>query len=837
MALCRLESAFRFLRWAVLACSVLLSPGFGQTPQQAAIEVNARIVNENEEPIAGATIRVNPGDLRAVSDPAGVAHIELPAPGDYVIDAQHEGNYELRGYALHVDTSREITLQLATVREVFQSVNVSGSPSPTDVNQTGMERRLDATEINDVPYPSSHSIRNAMKLMPGVVQDSTGALHFDGSAEYQTLYLLNGFDIGDPVTGRFDSRMAVESVQSLDHWTGRYSPEYGRGSAGLLAIQTQTGTDAFHYTATNFIPGIISNDGLHLGGWTPRFGVSGPILKGRAWFSDDIDAEYDISFINGLPPGQNSSSGWSGSNLLHTQFNLTPSNILFADFLLNTANRNNQGLGALDPVSTTTTLRAREYFYSVKDQIYFSHGALFEIGFAQNRFSNRMIPQGTDLYVISPEGRSGNYFVNSYTTSRRDQLLADGYLPSFSFLGSHQLKIGADADRVNYDADIGRTGYEQVGLAGYVLSRTTFQGSGVFQRPNAELASYILDTWRIKPNLQFDLGVRQDWDELVRDVVLSPRFAVAYAPFGSSSTKISAGYAITYDATNLALFSRPLDQIAVTMPLNPDGSVAGPPLESIYVIPSSHLKMPRYQNWSASLNQRLPFRLQANISYLRRDGVNGFTYINPLAPTIPETLTGPDSGSFSGTFYLTNQRRDRYDAVQVILRQSLADQFEWMASYTRSHATSNAVLDLSIDQPMQVIDNYGPMPWDAPNRFLEWAYLPVKYVPLMRKNWAIAMLVDARTGFPFSAQNQYGVVVGGVDSYRYPFNFDLNLHLERRFTLRGYRFAIRGGFNNITNSRNPTAVNNVIGAPQFLQFYGYEGRHFVVRLRFFGRTT
>jgi hypothetical protein len=42
--------------------------------------------------------------------------------------------------------------------------------------------------------------------------------------------------------------------------------------------------------------------------------------------------------------------------------------------------------------------------------------------------------------------------------------------------------------------------------------------------------------------------------------------------------------------------------------------------------------------------------------------------------------------------------------------------------------------------------------------------------------------------------------------------------------------------NNITDRLNPTAVNNVVGAPGFRQFYGAEGRHFVVRIRFFGRA-
>jgi outer membrane receptor protein involved in Fe transport len=117
---------------------------------------------------------------------------------------------------------------------------------------------------------------------------------------------------------------------------------------------------------------------------------------------------------------------------------------------------------------------------------------------------------------------------------------------------------------------------------------------------------------------------------------------------------------------------------------------------------------------------------------------------------------------------------------------------------------------------------------------LGWAYLPL---PLQKKKlWSIAVLADARSGFPFSVQEQTGVISGAVDSHRYPFNFDLNVALERMITLDDYRFALRLGADNLTNSKNPTAVYNVIGSPQYLQFLGDEGRHFVVRIRFFGRA-
>jgi hypothetical protein len=48
-------------------------------------------------------------------------------------------------------------------------------------------------------------------------------------------------------------------------------------------------------------------------------------------------------------------------------------------------------------------------------------------------------------------------------------------------------------------------------------------------------------------------------------------------------------------------------------------------------------------------------------------------------------------------------------------------------------------------------------------------------------------------------------------------------------TIHGYHFALRGGIDNLTNQANPSAVDNVTGVPQFLQFLGAEGRYFVVR--------
>jgi hypothetical protein len=802
----------------------------------AEVRLTGRTTDENEVPVGQARIAVSGAEghaVRTVAAPNGSFSIILPGPGDYVVDVQREGYFELRNYRLHLDGDRELILVLNTLHEVLQSVDVNGTPSRAGLDQTAEQENLSGTEVNNVPYVASHSLRNAMDLIPGVVQDSGGTLHFEGSSENQVYYTLNDFNIGDPITGHLNTRLAVEGIRDMEFQSARFSPEFGKGSAGVLTIHTDTGGDKFHYTATNFIPGLGTQNGFHLGNWTPRAGFSGPIVHGRAWFADNFGAEYDQSFVNGLPQGQNQRSGWSASNLLHGQVNVTRSQILFADFLVNFNNQTRAGLGPLDPVSTTTAQRSSEYLTSLKDQFYFENGTLAELGYAHSSYSDRQVPQGDGLYILSPSGRSGNNFLTSSQWASRDQALANVFLPQWELAGAHQLKVGADFDYLNYQADFTRTGYDQIGLAGTLLSQTLFTGNGAFQRSNLEASSYVVDTWRLRRNVQIEAGVRQDWDRLVDHVALAPRVSVSYSPFGSGNTKLSAGYSITHDATSLALFSRPLDQTALTTYYNPDGTPVGGPQATTFTLGNGPLRMPRSENWSAGVDHSFPHRIDAGADYLRRRGSDGFTYVNTSSPNGGasgfETLFG--SPTLPGVYALTNDRRDAYDAVHVVVRQTFSGQFEWMASYTRSRAVSNAFLDLTTDQPFQVLNEFVPLPWDAPNRFLGWAYLPL---PL--KNWAVAVLADARTGFPFSVVDENGQILGGADSQRFPSYFELDAHIERRFTFLGYRVAVRAGVNNLTGHPNPAGVNNMVGAPQYLQFLGFEGRHLVVRVRFFGRA-
>ena len=801
----------------------------------ADVRIAGKVVNENNAPVAGARVWVSDkSGLETSTDAAGAFTLRLTEPGDYRFNVERSGYFKLKDRAVTLaEGSNELQLVLNPVRDILETVDVTETPSPLDLDRHAADQRVAGNDLMNVPYPTTNNLRNALRIIPGMVQDNRGGLHLNGGSEEQILYTLDGFQLNDPLTGRFDSRVSVEAVQSIDIAGGAMAAEYGKGSAGTLSITTKSGDDRFRYSGTNFVPGLENRKGLMIGSWTPRFNLSGPMWKGRAWFSDNLTVLYNKQVVEELPKGEDRTTSWRISNHLHNQVNLTPSNILYAGFLATTWTQPRSGLSVLDPRETTVDRRSRQWFFHVKDQIYFHRGALLEFGYGGNRTFAREIPQGHGLYQFFPDGKRGNYFNDSIRSASRDQILANVVLPSFSALGAHQLKGGFDLNRVNYEQDARRTGYENYRADSTLLRRVLFLGSGAVERSNSEVATYLQDGWRPRRNLLVDVGLRADWDRLVRNWAVSPRFGFSWKPPWSEQMKISGGWALVHDATSIAVFARPSDQFPATTYFDPLGQPMRSNALSVFTIQHPSFQQPRYQNWNLGVERMLPAGLQMRANFLRRRGRRGFTYSNTLRSGQPPPEyyleQFPDS-TFDAVYDLGNHRRDMYDSFEVAMNQTLGQQYSWMVSYIRSRALSTAVVDFSADEPIIVDDNFGRMGWDSPNRLLSWGYLPT---PL--KNWSIAYLLETRDGFPFSIVSDDGRASEPVNSRRFPMYFDLNLHAERRFAFRKHRWALRMGFNNITGHYNPTVVNNNTSSANFLHFYGSQGRSLNFRIRWLGR--
>ena len=814
----------------------------GATPSQ---NILITVTDENDVAVSSALVFLQASSqavaLRCVTDFAGHCEFSNLSAATYQLRVEKQGFYSviLTLPAIQTAAAANIDVTLPHQQEVREVVDVVESPPAIDPAQVSDQEQLTGVDIINLPYPDTRDYRNALNFIPGVVNDVFGQPHIAGSETYQTLTLLDGFNVTQPATGQLLMRVSPDSIRSLDVEPSRNSAEYGKGSGSVLGLNTGIGDDHFRYSGTNFIPSVQDKKGITFDKIDPRFAFSGPIRKGKMWFFDSPDGEYDNIVVTELPNGADNDRLWRFGNLAKVQTNFTARDILTTSFNVNHLHDDHAGLSSMNPVEATPSDIESAYLASVKNQHYFQGGELLETGLAFLQYDLGLTPAGTQPYFISPETTGGNYYFFADTRARRWQGLANLYLPPRKWHGQHELKMGIDTDRLTYHANFERTPISflregqtmppsgsnclTVAPSSNPCSRySVFSGGSNSSADNLETSGYVQDRWLATNRLLIEPGLRFDWDQIIRSPLLSPRLAGTYVLDSQGDTKFSAGVGIVYDATSLLLVARPSAGQREDYFFDSNGNLLpGSPVLTTFSANTRILHEPRYLNWSLGFEQKLPGSIYLKAEFLQRNGVHGLVY---------NTVNGLPGGDF----VLENTREDRYHSFQVNLRRAFRRRYSVFGSYTRSSSRSNQVLDFNVDNPILSPQAAGPYPWDAPNRFLSWGLVPFFKLPIIHE-FDIAYSLEARSGFPFNVTNDQGQLVGQPGAYRFPSYFALNLSVEKRFHAFGRHWALRGGFDNITDHANPAVVNADIDSSQFRIFSDFEGRAFTTRIRLLGK--
>jgi carboxypeptidase family protein/TonB-dependent receptor-like protein len=792
------------------------------------------VLDENSVAIPNARVILQPHNsppLRCETDFAGHCRfVNLPSsPAE--LHAEKEGFYAVTLPVVQVGVTANVDITLSHLQEVKEVVDVVESPPAIDPEKTQAQEQLTGMDIINIPYPTTNDYRNVLNFVPGVQQDFSRQPHVAGAQTYQTLTLFDGFNVTQPSNGQLLIRVATDALRSVHVESSRYSAEYGKGSGGVLNLSTGTGDDHLRFLATDFIPSIQTKKGLAFNEANPRIILSGPIRTGKLWFFDAVDIDYLNTIIPELPSGADSDLSSRIGNFIKLQLNATSGDILTGGVNYNHSHDPRYGLSPMNPQGSTPVVNQPIYQASLKDQHYFPSGELFEVGFGFNRYDLDEVARGTELYFLTPETAGGNYYLTAHTRAARWQLLANLYLHPWKWHGHHDFKFGTDLDRLSYEAAFlrrpivylrqGENSPPADGCFVLIPSPCTrysiFVGAPSSTTYNSEVSTYAQDRWLLSDRAVVELGLRYDWDQIIRHALYSPRLAASYALDSSADTKLSAGAGIFYDATPLFLIARPHAGSREDFFFPADtGAVIGP-IVSTFSADTKTLEAPRFVNWSVALERKLPAAIYLKAEFIRKRGIHGLVY---------ELL---NTTTLNGNFVLQNTRQDHYDAFQIEARRAFRNGHVLFASYMRSHSRSNQVLDFNIDNPQFSPQQAGPYPWDAPSRFLSWGLLP------LLKGFDFAYSIELRSGFPFSVVNDQLQLVEPPGSRRFPTWFTLNTHIEKRFHAFGYSWAIRGGFNNVTGHRNFTYVNNDVNAPSFLTFGNYEGRAFTGRIRFLGK--
>jgi len=817
-----------------LSCILLSIPAFAQDPgvsisAQNSLSQNPKLLvtvaDDNGLPVVSARITLTRAETKEIykceSDYSGRCELGSLHSGNYQLLVEKMGFYAVTSKDVQVGDSPTLSVTLNHEQEIRESIDVINSPPAIDPTKIESGETLTFREIINIPYTGTRDFRNVLPYTPRVVRDRTGQVHIDGSASYQINNQLDGFNLSHPVNGLLEARISPDALRSIEVKTSRYSPEYGKGSGGVIGLTTGMGDDRFRFSATDFFPSVQYRKGINLNTWTPRMTFSGPLHKQKAWAFDAIEGEYDLNVIDGLPANQDRNRSYRLGNLAKAQINLTPANILSGSFLFNRFLAGNQGLSELSPIETTRRLSQTSYLISLKDQVYRANGLIMEFGVALNQVRLHIRPLGTQPFVVFPEGTRGNYFKTTDGLARRIQTIANVYTPAKEWHGRHEFKFGMGVDQVSYQDFNDRRPITLQRGDRSISRQIDFIDNPFLKKSNIEVGAYFQDRWSISGRFLAEVGFRLDWDEIIRSLLISPRMSGSYLLTADGNNKLSVGIGTFYDATNLELVTRPLAGVRVDQFFARDGlTPRGGPRITSFQVDQSTLKAPRYLNMSFGYERKLPASFYMRTDFIVKDGSNGLTFVN-LFPQQPDEL--------DSLFALLSQKHDRYTALSMNIRKSIKEAYMIFASYTRSAARSNAIVDFNLENVLYGQQSGGPVSWDTPNRLIAWGLLP------LIKKFDLAFAIEWRDGFPFSIVNATERLVGPANSFRFPDFFSLNLHAERRFRVFGMNLALRGGFNNITDRDNPLEVVNNVESGDFLTYRGFQGRAFVGRVRFLGR--
>ena len=815
---------FHGLRVAAAAVALLLAGSFGaaDTP----LTLRGRVTDENGLPVAGVQVKLEGlgrSKISALTDDAGYFSVPNLTPGGYSVRMEKVDFFVLQGQTIQLAPgATEFSFTLNHIQEVREKVDVVADPNRIEPTETPQSATLTSTEFFYIPVPSSHDYRQSLVALPQVVRDNQALLHIAGARATQSQYLMDGFEVGDPVSGALSIPIIVDALRTAEVETGRFGAEYAHPGASILKFETPEGDDHWRFNATDFIPGLNVQQGVRLGNFYPRITFSGPLVAGKLWFLQSFSVDHTLDVQRDISTGTDTSEQWSGDSFSRLLWHVAPNDSLHFTVLYNNESDTNIGLDSLNPQSTTLDVATNRVFASIKNQLWWNH-TLFEVGFAEDRTNRDFDPQGSMPYLLQVNGARGNFFQRTDQLSKRHQFFADAIRPGGHWHGLHTFSAGSNISVVTLNQSSQRGEIQAFNAANQLVRLTTFTGNAILDVDNTLAGAFVQDNWSLSSHWVAQLGLRGDWDQFVHMTLVQPRAAVNYLPFADGRGKFSIGWGIYNIPLNLSVLGQTQDQQQVDTLYNPGtGAVIAGPATSTFTMPAHGLQQPFFDITSAGWQERIWKKTILSVELLARNGHRELAF---------ET-TNP--GQIGGTFLLQSTRRDKYRGATISARHTFENGAVLFGSFTRSRANTDQALDPILGLLYFAPQQGAPLAWDAPNRALSWGTVPTPF-------WGIdfAYFFEYRTGYPFSVVNQQQFLIGAPDRLRFPDYASLNISLEKKFRFRKYLFAIRGSVINLTDRQNPTVVVNNIDAmgvtPPFLNFSGGQGRAFTGRLRFLGK--
>ena len=310
--------------WSLVLATLLLAAASVQAGTLGRLV--GTITDNQEVALPGVTVTVSSerllgGPQVAVTDERGGFMLHFLPVGVYTVAAALDGFVPVTA-EVRVGLDRTASVELTMVPARFEgSVEVTAEVPLVDTRQVGTQVVMDQTFLERAAVGmDGRDFLSLMTTLPGVAGGATPSVY--GSTSSDNRYLLDGLSITDPAFGGL-WRLPVnrDAIDELAVHTGGFEAEYGQGVGAVVNVVTRSGGNDFTGTLdARYRDERLVEEGEHFDRDAQASSrrvlsatLGGPVLRDRLWFFAAVDSTVDRHQDEGAPvPYDDETRSWFG---------------------------------------------------------------------------------------------------------------------------------------------------------------------------------------------------------------------------------------------------------------------------------------------------------------------------------------------------------------------------------------------------------------------------------------------------------------------------------------------------------------------------------------------
>jgi Carboxypeptidase regulatory-like domain/TonB dependent receptor-like, beta-barrel len=744
---------------------------------------------------------------KTTTDGAGQVAFPGVPPGRYLIQAMRPGFVAKDSAAFEVRAG-ETARVLVDIQLVFVLPEIevrAETPSPTDsVQPVSMSDMLAGSVFETVPLEGD-DFQSLLLLLPGVVRGPDGRLRVKGGQPSQGALQMSSASLNDPSTGDFDLEVPSQSVESVEVLANPFAAEYGRFSTSITQIRTRQGTNEWKIAPDNFLPRFRSSF-AGIKAFEPRFSARGPIKRDRTFLAQDFQLRYVNTPVKSLLDEpeielRSFDSFTRVDTVVSARHTISGALIAFPRKI------NHITMNTFRPPDTSPDFNQSGWSTGIVDRLALARDLVLETTVSARWFEVNVNTEGRLPMVYAPQTQSGSFF-NDQERSVHSLQWVEALSWAGDWHGSHVFKIGTDLQRSAFNGFSESRPIEVRRLDGSLAELTMFGPRAEQDVSGIEFAGFVQDRWRLNSRLSFELGFRVDRDAIVEHFNFSPRAGVAIGVAPEGRAILRGGYGKFVQRTPLNVEAFPLFESRTVTRFGTNGTPLGPPVTFVNTISDLHTPDANVGNieWDQRFGRRLLFKLE----FLRRSGYDEFIVVpDPAAGELRLTSSGVSSYREleATTRFMGGARRDL--TVSYVWARGTAD----LNNYDQFFGNLRTPIIRSNENNL--------IPTDVRHRLL------VRGTFGIMGKWDVAPVLEIRSGFPWSAVNEFQDFVGERNrAGRLPVVRTLDFTITRPFRFKGQRVRAGLKFHNILGASADRDVQNNLASPDFGSFFNPIERSF-----------